>query len=121
MVILDFDSEPAARKRMASPGARLSREAAILVRPFNEQLGGWQSEAVRLAAHAQRMRASGRHEPAVTEAIATQLDYVEAQAARFEAAVEAAPPDVRTHSRVVDTRRAFVMVAQRLRDALRKP
>ena len=85
MVVVDFDKEPTARRRAAAPSARLSREAAALVGPFNEQVGAWQAEAVRLAVRAQRMRTSGRYDPAVVEAMTTLLDYVESQALRFDA------------------------------------
>lgn len=120
MVVVDFDKEPTARRRAAAPSARLSREAAALVGPFNEQVGAWQAEAVRLAVRAQRMRTSGRYDPAVVEAMTTLLDYVESQALRFDAAVAAAAAEIRTHSRIADTRQAFAMIAQRLRDALPK-
>ncbi len=121
MVVVPFRSVVQPTKRSSSDGARVSRDAIALVRPFNEQMGAWQAEAVRLAVSAERGRSTGRYDAGVAEAITTLLDYLAEHETRFEAVVAAADEKVRVHSRVADTRTAFGMVARRLKDALPKP
>lgn len=118
MSIIEFDDAAPVRRRASSEGALLAREAIALVRPFNEQIGAWQAEAVRLAASAQRAQASGRYDAGIAEGLRTLLGYVEEQNLRFEAVVAAAPPKVSAHSRIADTRTALAMLSERLRRAL---
>lgn len=79
------------------------RAALELVAPIQEKLGIWQSEAVKLEVMGQRLRASGRRDPRLGEAVRTLLDTVEKQADFLQVEVADAPTAVREHSRVTDT------------------
>jgi hypothetical protein len=104
-------------KRTVAESTLVARQAIALVRPVNEKIGAWQTESIRLSTSAQRMRASGRSDPGITEAITTLLGYVEEQSRRFDDDVAAQPAAIVRHSRIADTRQALAMVAERLRDA----
>jgi len=118
--VTDDNTPPEARRRSVSQATQTSREAARLVRSINDKLGDWQAESIRLATAAQRMRQSGRPEPAIVGAIETLIAVVEGQQQAFVAELMQAPADVAAHSRVADTRRALQMVVDRLRGALPK-
>lgn len=91
-----------------------------MVRGINDKLGDWQAESVRLATAAERLRKSGREEPATVTAIEALIAVVEGQQQVFAAELLQTPADVAAHSRVADTQRALQMVVDRLRAALPK-
>jgi hypothetical protein len=118
--VTDDNAPPEPRRRNFSQATQTSREAARLVRGINDKLGDWQAESIRLATAADRMRQSGRQEPAIVAAIETLMTAVEGQLQAFAAELLQAPADVAAHSRVADTRQALQMVVDRLRAALPK-
>jgi hypothetical protein len=97
----------------------VSRDAARLVREINERVGLWQAESIRLAASAERMRQSGRHDPGLIEAINVLIEQVERQSCSLEMLLLGVPAEIAQHSRVQDTRRVLKMVGDRLRMTLR--
>lgn len=109
----EYHSQP--RKRVVSEDIRASREAAALVRPTNERLGEWQSDAVRLAARAERSRRSGGVDAELVKAARALLGRVDAEVRLFEEEVERRGPRVTQHSRVADTRQALRLLSARLR------
>lgn len=117
MSIIEFDDVLLVRRRASSEAVMASRAAMALVRPFNERLGAWQAEAALLAARSRRARSSGDDDAGATAAAATLQGHIAEQRSRFEAAVAAAPSQLASHSRVVDTRNAFSVVMKRLSEA----
>ncbi len=117
MLTADIHEFPTA-KREISEALRISREAAVLARPFNERVGAWQAETAKLMTMAARLTATGRYDAGVLEMACTLMQSIEAQSVRFEEAVAAQPERVAKHSRVADTRRALEMMTARLRQAM---
>ena len=113
----DEDSE-SPRRRQASAEALAGRQAAMLVRELNRRLGAWQATSVKLHAMAQRLKAAGRHDPAVADEAMALLLLVRCEARRFEAMLPDLPPAVSQHGRIKDTSRSFEMITDRLRAAL---
>ncbi len=111
----ETEFHPQPRKRIVSEDIRAAREAAALVRPINERLGDFQSDAVRLAARAERSRRSGGVDDALVKAAQALLDRVDAEVRLFEEEVERRGLRVTQHSRVADTRQALRLLADRLR------
>lgn len=113
------DSRESPRRRRASAEAVVSREATMLVRGLNRQLGLWQGASVKLQIMAQRLASAGRSDPAFAEQAVPLFQAVSMEYRRFEAMVGTQPPSVAQHSRVNDTRQSFGMVIDRLRDCFR--
>lgn len=89
----------------------------MLVRELNRRLGAWQATSVKLHAMAQRLKAAGRHDPAVADEAMALLLLVSCEARRFEAMLPDLPA-VSHHGRIRDTSRSFEMITDRLRAAL---
>jgi hypothetical protein len=106
------------KRRQASPDAVAGREASLLVRQLNRQLGQWQASSVKLHAIASRRKDSGPDEAVTAEAL-TLLKLVRSETEKFEALIAEQPPMVAEHGRIQDTRRSFEMVTERLVAALR--
>lgn len=106
--------DPHAPGRAIPDAVRLNRDARRLIDPFNEKIGTWQSESVRLHAAVERMRQSGGHDPSLIESAAATLAHVEEQAKQFEAAVASAARELASHSRISDTRRSLDLIRERL-------
>lgn len=113
------DSPDSPRRRKASAEASVGREAAILVRDLNRQLGVWQAASVKLHTMAQRLAASGRTDPAFADQALQLFEVVSMELQRFEAMAGSQPPSLAQHSRINDTRRSFAMVVDRLRASFR--
>jgi hypothetical protein len=109
------ESSDSPRRRKASADALAGREAAMLVRGLNRQLGLWQGASVKLHTMAQRLASSGRADPAIVEQVLRLFQTVSGESQRFEAMVGAQSPTVAQHSRITDTRQSFCMVVDRLR------
>ena len=110
------DSSDSPRRRKASAEAAVGREAAILVRDLNRQLGVWQGASVKLHTMALRLAASGRTaDPAFADQALQLFQVVSTESQRFEAMAGIQPQSVAQHSRINDTRQSFAMVVDRLR------
>lgn len=109
------DSSDSPRRRKASAEAAVGREAAMLVRELNRQLGVWQGASVKLHTMAQRLAASGGSDPAFADQALPLFQVVSMESRRFEAMVGTQPPSVAQHSRINDTRQSFGMIVDRLR------
>ena len=114
------DSEDdAGRHRRETPASVIhGRAARQLVAPVQQHLGVWQAEAVKLEVMMQRMKASGRHDPAPAEAARTMLGVIRMQAQLFETSVAAADPVVRAHSRVTDAQKVLGLLIARVEKVL---
>lgn len=112
------DSGPA--RRETSSDVLATRAARQLVRSVHKQLGSWQAESVKLEAIVERLRASGRHDPSVSNAAKTLLGSVHKGAREFEREVGKAPEPVRQHGRIADTRTVLRLVEQRVSATLNR-
>ncbi|RYE07780.1 MAG: hypothetical protein EOP22_16415 [Hyphomicrobiales bacterium] len=101
-------------RREVSAATIAGREARQLVVPTNRKLGEWQATSIKLETMAARLKAAGRHDPAIAEGAATLRQLVVAETVAFEAVVAGAPEPVQLHSRVGDTRHALRALAARL-------
>lgn len=115
---MDQSDQP--QRRGVSATTLNGREAARLVRDINEKIGAWQTESVRLATAAERMKQSARHEPAIIEAIVALIGIVERQQMDLASTLVSVPAGVAEHSRVADTKQALRMIVDRLKNALAK-
>lgn len=104
------------QRRASSTASRVIRELRLVLDPINEKLGPWQAESIRLHTACERARQGGRRDPQVSAVAIALLRQVEAEATRFDSAVETLSPELADNGRVADTRRALEMVARRLRD-----
>ncbi len=116
-MMTDNTSEPP-RRRQASAETVAGREAARFVRDLNRHMGLWQAASVKLHTIALRLRAAGRDDATVAEEAGALLEVVTAEAQRFEAQLPTYPERVARHSRIIDTRRSFAMIADRLRTTI---
>jgi hypothetical protein len=119
MSFMTDDNMESPRRRQASAEALAGREAATLVRQLNRQLGMWQASSVKLHTMAQRLKSTGRTDPAVAEEARTLFQVVTVEAQRFERMLPGQPSTVANHGRVSDTRRSFNMITERLRESLK--
>jgi hypothetical protein len=116
-VMTDDNSDPP-RRRKASADAMAGREAAALVRELNRQMGSWQASSVKIHTIAERLKATGRSDPAIAEEAHTLFHVVIAESQRFEGLLPDQQIAVAEHGRIKDTRRSFEMVTDRLRSSL---
>ena len=114
----DNQDDTEARARAVPEAVRVNRDVRRLIEPFNERVGTWQAESVRLHAAVERMRLTGRRDPTLMDAVATTLALVEEQARQFEAAVASVARELAGHSRISDTRRSLEIICERLRRCL---
>ncbi len=119
MTFMTDDSSETPRRRQASADALAARDAAMLVRDLNRRLGSWQAASVKVHTMAQRLKASGRGDPAMAEEARTLLHTLTLELQRFEELLPGQPEKVASHGRINDTRRALEMIADRLRTTLR--
>lgn len=114
------DSEDeAGRHRRETPASVIhGRAARELVGPIQEKVGLWQAEAIKLEAMAQRIKASGRADPAIAEAARTLLGVVRMQGQMFDAAVAEVDPVVRAQSRVTDAQKVLGLLINRVEKIL---
>lgn len=117
-VMSDDDDMDSPRRRQASADAIAGRDAAVLVRQLNKQLGMWQASSIKLHTMAERLRATGRADPSVVEEAHTLFHVVSAEVERFESLLPTLPAPVANHGRISDTRRSFTMVVDRLHACL---
>jgi hypothetical protein len=113
------ENQDSPRRRQPSAEATAGREALMLVRQLNRQLGLWQAASVKLQTMAERLRATGRNDATVEEETRTLMAAVLAAAERFEEMLSGQRAAVAQHGRIKDTRRSFEMVTERLRGSLR--
>lgn len=105
-------------RRETSKDILAARSARLLVRSVHQKLGPWQAESIKLQTIAERLRAAGKHDPAVTVAARELLGSVNKGWREFEREVEAAPEQVREHGRIADTRTVLHLVEQRVEATL---
>ena len=111
--------EPSAiRRRAINPEITTRRAAAELVRPVHHLLQHWRGNVVLLAALAERGRA--HEETDLLNQAETLFERVEVERERLAAALSNLPPQVATHSRVVDTQRALEAVSATVVHALKQ-
>ena len=113
------ENQDSPRRRQPSAEATAGREALVLVRQLNRQLGLWQAASVKLQTMAERLRATGRDDATVEQETRTLLGAVRAAAERFEEMLAGQRAAVAQHGSIKDTRRSFEMVTERLRGSLK--
>ena len=113
------ENQDSPRRRQPSAEATAGREALVLVRQLNRQLGLWQAASVKLQTMAERLRATGRDDATVEQETRTLLGAVRAAAERFEEMLAGQRAAVAKHGRIKETRRSFEMVTERLRGSLK--
>lgn len=119
MQLMTDDVANPPRRRKASADALAGREAAILVRDLNRQLGAWQGTSIKLHAIAERLNAAGRIDPSIVEEARALFHVVSAESERFESLLPELSDAVSHHGRIADTRQSFKMVTDRLLASLR--
>jgi hypothetical protein len=106
------------RQRAMRVDVRISQQAMKVVWPTNQEIGPWQRRAAWLLALAERLKASGGHDPSIAEEAETLLSVVEARREHLMSTVTSLPDDVAQSSRLEDTARALDSVAGVLAKAL---
>lgn len=102
------------KRRRETPAEVVARKAARqLVAPLLDRIGEWQLAAAKLEVMALRPVRPGQGQSEAGEKAREVLAAVQAEAAAFEARLEAVPEDVRTHSRVTDARKVLGMLIAR--------
>ena len=97
---------------------RIAKQAMRVVSPTNQQIGPWQVKAAHLLAMAEKLRASGRSDPAVAAEAEALLSTVEWHRRGLAHEVKQLPADVAASTRLEDTVRALQSVANVLRRTL---
>jgi hypothetical protein len=116
---MDNSEDGAGRNRRETPvSVTNGRAARALIAPVQEKLGAWQGEVVKLEVMTQRIKASGRHDPSLAEAVHALFGVVRTQTRLLEVALADAIPAVRGHGRVTDTQRALALLIERLETIL---
>jgi hypothetical protein len=90
---------------------KISRQAMKVVLPTNQQIGPWQARAAHLLALAEKLKATGRHNPGIADEAQTLLDIVETHRRELDRDVQELPSDVAGSTRLDDTARALQSVA----------
>lgn len=96
--------------RVTSADILANRQAKVFVSEFGQKLSGWQTEAAHITAFAAHERKSD----GLPERRRRLLAAIKAERRKFDAAVEAMPEKLKTHSRVTDIARAMDQIAKRL-------
>ena len=107
----DIDPEPR-KQRAPSPGIVANRQSRAAVREFVALMGEWQSEAAHI-------EATALHDPrskTLDDRRAALRGKLEQERRRFDDLVANLPPELQTHSRVVDVLRSLDRLEQRLAD-----
>lgn len=110
------------RQRAMRVDVRIAHEAMEVVLPTNQQIGPWQGRAAHLLALAEKLRATGRHNPSLAEEVESLLEAVETQRRNLTDKKRDLPDDIARSSRVEDTSRALDSIASvlsRARELLR--
>ena len=116
---MDDSEDGAARNRRETPtSVSNGRAARTLIAPVQDKLGTWQAEVVKLEVIAQRVKASGRHDPGLAETVRAMLGVVRMQTQLLDTALTDTIPAVRTHSRVTDAQRVLALLVERLEKIL---
>jgi hypothetical protein len=116
---MDDSEDSAGRSRRETPvSVTIGRAARGLVTPVQEKLGVWQAETIKLEVMVQRLKASGRHDPSLTEAVRALHRVVGMQTELLDTALADALPAVRAHSRVTDAKRVLSLLTERLEKIL---
>ena len=106
------------RQRAMRVDVRISQQAMKVVLPTNQEIGPWQQRAAWLLALAERLKASGGHDPSIAEEAEALMSAVETRREHLMSAVRSLPDDVAQSSRLEDTARALDSVAGVLTKAL---
>lgn len=106
------------RRRAMRVDVRIAKQAMRVVTPTNQQIGPWQARAAHLLAMAEKLRASGRNDPAVGAEAEALLKTVELHRRGLVDEVGQLPADVAASTRLEDTARALQSVSKVLRQTL---
>jgi hypothetical protein len=111
--------DPEQRQRAMRVDIRISKQAMKVVLPTNQQIGPWQSRAAHILALAEKLRATGRHDPRLADEAEALLGSVNAHQAHLIDAIRNLPSEVAGSTRLQDTHRALCSVATVLENALK--
>lgn len=106
------------RQRAMRLEVKITRQAMKVVLPTNQQIGPWQARAAHLLALAEKLKATGRHDPSIIDEAQALLEAVAAHRRELDQEVQELPPDVAGSTRFDDTARALQSVASVLERTL---
>jgi hypothetical protein len=99
------------RQRAMRLDVQISQQAMKVVDPTNQEIGPWQRRAAWLLALAERLKASGGHDPRIAEEAKALLEAVETRREQLRSEISVLPADVAGSTRLEDTARALDSVA----------
>lgn len=104
-------SDDPQRQRAMRVDVKISQQAMKVVLPTNKQIGPWQARAAHLLALTEKLKATGRHDPAIAREAEALRDTIERYRRSLDDRVQGLPSDVAASTRLEDTARALTSVA----------
>lgn len=114
MPVIDAEHPPERMRRVVSPAVLAARSARLLMLPFSQKLGEWQSESIKLETMALRKASTDEYRAGIVEAAIVLRRSVNEMAGELEKTAMDAPERVRQHSRVADARKVLEAMEKRL-------